>query len=57
MYEGPPDNNTQWYDLIYQVVSHLVERYGAEEVSTYWMICRPIYIAFFLQLMYDDVCT
>ena len=41
MYEGPPDNNTQWYDLIYQFVTHLVERYGADEVAT-WVVCTYI---------------
>eukprot|EP01084_Bolivina_argentea_P254948 428714_1 len=35
MYEGPPDNNTQWYDLIHQFVTHLVDRYGSDEVATW----------------------
>ena len=41
MYMGPPDNNTQWYDLVYQFVSHLVDRYGADEVAT-WVVCTYI---------------
>ena len=40
-YKGPPDNVTQWYDLVYQFVSHLVDRYGSDEVST-WIVCTYI---------------
>eukprot|EP01084_Bolivina_argentea_P131613 232281_1 len=34
-YKGPPDNNTQWYEFVYSFVTHLVERYGSEEISTW----------------------
>lgn len=33
----PPKDYQKWYDLIYRLVQHCVERYGADEISTwYW---------------------
>jgi xylan 1,4-beta-xylosidase len=32
----PPTDYEKWAELIYQWVLHSVERYGAEEVSTWW---------------------
>lgn len=33
----PPKDYQKWYDLIYALVAHCVERYGAKEVETwYW---------------------
>lgn len=32
----PPNDYEKWADLVYQWVLHSVERYGAEEVSTWW---------------------
>jgi xylan 1,4-beta-xylosidase len=32
----PPDDYEKWGELIYQWVTHSVERYGAEEVETWW---------------------
>lgn len=32
----PPNDYEKWAELIYQWVQHSVERYGAEEVSTWW---------------------
>jgi xylan 1,4-beta-xylosidase len=32
----PPEDYEKWSELIYQWVRHSVERYGAEEVSTWW---------------------
>ena len=36
VFVGPPNNYTLWYDLIYQFISHLTERYGPDEVSTWY---------------------
>lgn len=32
----PPNDYEKWAELVYQWVRHSVERYGAEEVSTWW---------------------
>ncbi len=32
----PPKSYKKWYDFIYTVVSHLVERHGEEEVATWY---------------------
>lgn len=32
----PPKDYSKWYDLIVKVAEHLVERYGAEEVKTWY---------------------
>ncbi|MGH7576014.1 MAG: GH39 family glycosyl hydrolase [Longimicrobiales bacterium] len=32
----PPEDYEKWAELIYQWVRHSVERYGADEVSTWW---------------------
>ncbi|MDR8392946.1 hypothetical protein NC796_17450 [Aliifodinibius sp. S!AR15-10] len=32
----PPKDYEKWAELVYQWVRHSVERYGAEEVSTWW---------------------
>jgi xylan 1,4-beta-xylosidase len=33
---SPPKDWQRWYDLIYNLVAHLVERYGAGEVRDHW---------------------
>jgi xylan 1,4-beta-xylosidase len=33
---APPRNPSQWYELIHKFVSHLVERYGIQEVSKWY---------------------
>jgi len=32
----PPKDYDKWYDLIYKVVSHLVERHGVEEIESWY---------------------
>ncbi len=33
---SPPKDWGRWYDLVYALVTHLVERYGLEEVRDHW---------------------
>ena len=36
-YASPPKDYQKWYDLIYQLARHCLERYGIEEIRTwYW---------------------
>ena len=36
-FASPPKDYQKWYDLIFHLVRHCIERYGVEEVQTwYW---------------------
>ena len=38
----PPDDFGRWFDLIQALASHLVDRYGIEEVSTWHFEVQPV---------------
>lgn len=42
----PPKNYSQWDDLVFQFVTHLIERYGLDEVSQwYFEVCSCVMVA------------
>ena len=38
----PPRDYNRWYDLIYRLAIHLLERYGLEEVEKWYFRCLPM---------------
>jgi xylan 1,4-beta-xylosidase len=53
----PPKDYKKWYDLIYNLVKHCIERYGYEEVKTwYWELWNESDIDYYWKGTLEDFC-
>jgi len=54
----PPNDYDKWYDLIYRLVCHEVERHGADEVATwYWELWNEPDLAYYWKGSVEEFCT
>lgn len=53
----PPKSYDKWYDLVFQMVRHCVERYGIDEVSLwYWELWNEPDLDFYWKGSVDEFC-
>jgi len=53
----PPKDYQKWYDLVYNLVRHCIERYGIEEVKTwYWELWNEPDIEYYWKGSLEDFC-
>ncbi|MBC7321393.1 beta-xylosidase [bacterium] len=53
----PPKDYQKWYELVYNLVKHCIERYGIEEVKTwYWELWNEPDIDYYWKGTLEDFC-